>query len=47
WNEVTSETIRNCWLKTGILPTLDDAMGIETSGTSDQLIQKNIMNFRA
>jgi len=40
WNEVTSETIRNCWLKTGILPTLDDAMEIETSDTSDQLIQE-------
>ncbi|CAJ0918859.1 20757_t:CDS:2 [Entrophospora sp. SA101] len=26
WNEVTSGTIRNCWLKTGILPTLDDGM---------------------
>jgi hypothetical protein len=40
WKEVTSETIRNCWLKTGILPALDDTMEIETSVVNDQLIQE-------
>jgi hypothetical protein len=29
WKEVTPETIRNCWLKTGILPNPDGAMEIE------------------
>ncbi|PKY63625.1 hypothetical protein RhiirA4_493329, partial [Rhizophagus irregularis] len=24
WNNVTQKTIRNCWIKTGILPTYDD-----------------------
>ena len=40
WKEVTSETIRNCWLKTGILPALDDTMETEASGMNDQLIQE-------
>jgi hypothetical protein len=40
WKEVTSETIKNCWLKTGILPILDDNMEIETSDMNNQLIQE-------
>jgi hypothetical protein len=30
WKEVTAETIKNCWLKTGILPISEDAMEIDT-----------------
>jgi len=33
WKEVTPDTIRNCWLKTKILPNSDDAMEIEAVQT--------------
>src|SRR3954451_883602 len=32
WKEVTAETIKNCWLKTGILPTSED-----TSSNNQQI----------
>ena len=42
WKNVTPETIRNCWLKTGIIPNLDDAMEIETIQEYDEL--QNLIN---
>ena len=31
WNNVTQTTIRNCWMKTGILPNSDDAIMVDAN----------------
>ncbi|CAJ0840602.1 6682_t:CDS:2, partial [Entrophospora sp. SA101] len=41
WKNVTPETIRNCWLKTGIIPNLDDTMEIETNFVENNYIDQN------
>jgi len=37
WKAVTAETIKNCWLKTGILPISEDAMEIDTGSNNQQV----------
>ena len=43
WKEVTAETIKNCWLKTGILPISEDAMEVDTSSNDQQISSLQIL----
>lgn len=45
WNEVTAETIKNCWLKTGILPNSEDAMQVDTDTSSDDQQVSELQNL--
>ncbi|CAH1769192.1 11800_t:CDS:1, partial [Entrophospora sp. SA101] len=37
WKAVTAETIKNCWLKTGILPISEDSMEVDTGSNNQQV----------
>ncbi|CAH1768680.1 10629_t:CDS:2, partial [Entrophospora sp. SA101] len=43
WKEVTAETIKNCWLKTGILPTSEDTMQVDTD-TNTEITDEEIIS---